>query len=672
MITSRGQAKVMDFGLARVIAGAVESEVETQSLLTTPGTIVGTMPYMSPEQVRGEVLDGRSDIFSFGVVLYEILSGRQPFASESAAATISAILNEEPPTLLRYVPGLPEELQRIARKCLEKDRERRSQTMRDVATDLDNCRREHETAQATLSQRDQEAGGEAVIVPASDLKRRKFLSSRRTLIGGAALVMVIGVALAYMLAFRKANTPALPSEIKSLAVLPLQNLSHDPEQDYFADGMTEALTAELSKISALKVISRTSAMQYKGAKKPLPEIARELGVDGLIEGSVLREGDQVRITVQLIHGPSDKHVWADSYQRELRGILALQSEVARAIAGQIRVTLTPKEQARLAGAGPVDPEVHDLFLRGLFYRRKQPWGLFWTKSREYFEQAIAKDPSYAPAHAELGSLYAWVALVGPLTPQEAWPKAEAAAHRALELDDDLAEAHRVLGRIRLVRDWNWQEAEREYQRALALNPNSPDVHSGYAAYLAMKGKPDESVSEAKRALELDPLRVDLSDRLGLLLLHARRYDKAIEQGRRSLELDPNSASAHGFLAGAYELKGMEKEAAEETIKVLTAMGETALSSQFKQIYNARGYWAARRVLDQHTVEDELKKLRPNSWTFAYTYARLGEKDKAFEWLEKAYEERNGSMLQLRSDPDVDSLRDDPRFQALLRRMNFPQ
>jgi serine/threonine-protein kinase len=188
----------------------------------------------------------------------------------------------------------------------------------------------------------------------------------------------------------------------------------------------------------------------------------------------------------------------------------------------------------------------------------------------------------------------------------------------------------------------------------------------------MKGKPDESVSEAKRALELDPLRVDLSDRLGLVLLHARRYDKAIEQGRRSLELDPNSASAHGFLASAYELKGMEKEAAEETIKVLTAMGETALSSQFKQIYNARGYWVARRVLDQHTVEDELKKLQPNSWTIAYTYARLGEKDKAFEWLEKAYEERNGSMLQLRSDPDVDSLRDDPRFQALLRRMNFPQ
>ena len=497
--------------------------------------------------------------------------------------------------------------------------------------------------------------------------------SRATLYGSA--LVIIAFTAGALVVFRQRNRPSStnqPAAIRSIAVLPLENLSGDPAQEYFADGMTEALINNLAQFSALKVISRTSVMRYKGNRsKSLPEIAHELNVDAVIEGAVQRSGGRVHVTARLIPAAADSPSWSREYDRDESDVMKLQSDVASAVGDEIRIQVTADERTRLAASRPVDPAVNELFLQGLFYLRKQPWLSFWTKSRDYFEQAIARDPSFAPAYAGLASVYTRVALLGPLTRQEAWPKAEGAAQRALELDDNLAEAHMVLGHIRLARDWNWHEAQRQDQRALDLNSNSPDVHSEYAHYLALKGKMEDAVREAKRALELDPLRVDLSDGLGIQLIFARRYDEAIEQLHRSLELDSNSMFAHGFLAEVYALKGMEKEAAEETIKEVTARQDTTLVTGFEKIYKASGYRAAERFLDQRAVNDELKKSHPNSWTLAYTYARLGEKDKAFGWLEKAYRERDVGLLQLWIDPDVYSLRGDPRFADLARRLPLP-
>ncbi|MGH9863597.1 MAG: winged helix-turn-helix domain-containing protein [Candidatus Acidiferrales bacterium] len=497
----------------------------------------------------------------------------------------------------------------------------------------------------------------APVTPAQRPRRR-----RGKAVALAAAAVLLALAAAWFWQGYRA-----PAPIRSLAVLPLENLSGDPTQEYFADGMTDALITELASMETIRVISRTSVMRYKGARKPLPEIARELKVDAVVEGTVARSGRRVRITAQLIYARTDQHLWAGAYERDMKDVLGLEDEVARAIARQVEGKLRPHP----ARARRVDPEVYDLYLRGGFFFNKG-FASDWRKSQEYFERAIAKDPSYAPAYAGLARFYRRQAAEGPLAHPEAWPKAEAAAQRALELDDNLAEAHAALADIRLVRDWNWEEAAREFGRALALNPSSSDVRSRYAYYLRVMARPEEAVREMKRALELDPLRVDLSNRLGYELWFARRYDEAMEQFRKSLELDPTSYVAHSALAWLYERKAREREAAEEMIKNLTAMGSSALAGQFERVYKASGYRAARRFQYQREIEDELKRPRPDSWKLAYTYALLGEKDKAFEWLEKAYQERALGLLQLRVDPDVDSLRSDPRYQALLRRVNFPE
>src|SRR6266478_2540495 len=406
MITSRGQAKVMDFGLARVIAGAVESEAETQRLLTTPGTIMGTMPYMSPEQVRGEVLDGRSDIFSFGVVLYEMLSGRQPFASESAAATISAILNDEPPTLLRYAPNLPEELQRIARKCLEKDRERRYQTMRDAAIDLDNCRREHETTQATVSPRDQLAGGEAVIVPASDLKRNKFLSSRRALMSGALLALLVVVAFVYVLVFRRGATTERPLEIKSLAVLPLRSL--DAGENYLGLGIADAVIRRINQTGELIVRPTSAVRRYLNEDTDALTAARQLNADSVLEGSVQRADDRLRVSVNLLRTSNGASLWADKFDMRMTDIFTIQDTVAQQVASGLRLQLDPSQQARLTKRYTSNPVAYEFYVKGVYsFDQRAGFGKPQMEATiVFFTKAIEADPNFAPAHAQLAYAYA--------------------------------------------------------------------------------------------------------------------------------------------------------------------------------------------------------------------------------------------------------------------------
>jgi serine/threonine-protein kinase len=667
ILTPRGQAKVMDFGLARMTTGATDSEAETQSLLTTPGAVIGTVPYMSPEQVRGESLDARSDIFSFGVTLYEMLSGRQPFASESAAATASAILTHEPPPLARFAPDVPEELQRIVRKCLEKDREQRYQSARDLAIDLENIRRQDESARVQLLSEDRLPAKSGAPGVAASAKRPMTFASWRVLVPVAAMVVLVGAGLVYMLLFRRAPGASV-LQIKSLAVLPLENLSGDPAQEYFADGMTEALTSDLAQIRALKVISRTSVMQYKGARKPTPQIARELGVDGVVAGSVAREGNEVRVTVHLIHGATDQDLWTNNYNRQLRSILALQSEVAQAIAAEIKVALTPEEKNRLTSTRVVNPEAHEAYLKGRYYLNKALTEEGIRKALEYFQQALDKDPTYAPGYAGLADCYSALPDFY-LAPSETMPKAKQAAVKALELDETLAEAHNSLAFVSFIYDWDFVAAEREFKRAIELNPSEAPDHESYAIYLAAMGRFPEAMSEAKRAQELDPLSVATNAGPAYQLQWARQYDESIRQLHKVIDMEPNFWPAHMHLGLAYEGSGKFREAATELEKARQLSDSPLVLAMLGGVYAVSG-----RRAEAMKVLEELKKQAKQRFVCPYetgtVYVGLGETEEAFKWLEKGYQERSQCMVWTKTDPRLDPIRSDPRLADLMRRLGF--
>lgn len=459
--------------------------------------------------------------------------------------------------------------------------------------------------------------------------------------------------------------------ITSLAVLPLDNLSGDPEQEYFVDGMTEALITELGKISALRVISRQSAMQFKGTDKSLPEIARKLNVDAIVEGAVVREGNRVRVTAQLVQASPERHLWSETYERDLHSILAVQSEVARKIAREIKIGVTPEEEARLAGARPVNPKAHEAYLRGRYYLSNK----FDTregrkKAADYFQQAIDTDPTYAPAYAGLAEAYIGFERLGNLVGKQVYPKARAAALKALELDKALAEAHTALAHVRLTYDWDWEDGEKEYKRAIELNASSEVAHSGYSFYLSIIGRNEEAIAEAKRALQLDPFSFVLRYRLGRALGWAGQYEQRLEHARKMVELEPDSYLTHHELATAYGQKGMYDEAIAEFKRVEALTGKKLeLRAHLPLIYARMGKREeALKMLDE--VKKEWAERAPSQ--IAGVYAALGEKDQAFAWLEKAYDARETYVIQLKMRlPIWDNLRSDPRFQELLRRMNFP-
>jgi TolB-like protein/DNA-binding winged helix-turn-helix (wHTH) protein/Tfp pilus assembly protein PilF len=463
----------------------------------------------------------------------------------------------------------------------------------------------------------------------------------------------------------------LPLHIQSIAVLPFENLSHDPEQEYFADGMTEELITNLGKISALRVISRTSVMRYKKTDKPLPEIARELNVDAVVEGTVQRSGDRVRITANLLHAPTDRHLWAESYERDLRDVLTLQSQVARAIAEEIRIKSTPEERTRIASPRPVDPEAYDAYMKGLAAMSNVGRLDIAIK---YFQRAIEKDPNYAMAYAGLADAYSELGNDELISPQESYPKAEAAALRALEIDGTLADAHRRLGWCKLRFDWDWSGAESEYRRALQLNPSSAGAHWGYGKFLSFLGRMDEARAEIKRARELDPLSSPPYWLMGDVFYLSRQYDEAIEQLRKTIEIfhlvEPD-AGMHNLLGRSYKGKGMFKEAIAEHEKAVALLPETPLYlGMLGNVYGLAGKKAqALKVLDQLKEQSKRKYVAP--YDIALVYIGLGDKDQAFAWLEKAYQAHSNDMSNLKQDPMFDPLRSDPRFQDLLRRMNFP-
>jgi TolB-like protein/Tfp pilus assembly protein PilF len=651
-VTKDGRVKILDFGLAKLThpeaSGAPLTQAPTETRGTEPGVVMGTVGYMSPEQVRGQLADHRSDIFSFGAVLYETLTGERAFRGDTAVETMNAILKEDPPELARTVDEIPPSLERIVRRCLEKIPDERFQSARDLAFAL----AETQIAPTAVGH-----------ISGPSPRRGRLLV--RSALGFAALLIALLAINAPKLRRQWMRT-AEASRVRSLAVLPLENLSGDPEQEFFADGMTEALIADLGKIRALRVISRTSAMRYKGSKKSLPEIARDLDVDAIVEGSVLQSGGRVRITAQLIQAATDRHLWSESYERDLRDILTLQSDVAQAIAKEIRIAVSPQEQARLAKNRRVDPEAHRSYLLGRYWWNKRSAEGF-QKALQYFEQAIAKDPTFAAAYAGLSDTYSSLGYY-VLRPREAFPKARAAAAKALELDDTLAEVHASFGNIAFVYDWNWVAAEKSLKRSIELSPGYAPAHHWYSLLLSALGRLDEASAEIRRALELDPLSLIMNHNVGLQLYYARRYDEAIEQYRKTLEMDPHFSITRLMLMYAYAEKGMFREAIAqaEGISHSNAVRRAALAYAYAR---AGDRPQALGLVADDTAGSERDHAAPE--VIAIAYVGLGEKDEAFAWLEKSYEEHTSFATFLKPSPFFDPLRSDPRFAELLRRLGLP-
>jgi len=505
-------------------------------------------------------------------------------------------------------------------------------------------------------------------------------SSKASLVGARRWIAASAGAVALLALLVSLNTGGLrqrllrasaTTRIQSIAVLPLENLSGDPSQEYFADGMTEALITDLGKIGELRVISRTSAMHYKGTRKTLPEIARELNVDAVIEGAVLRSGDRVRITAQLVQAASERHLWAESYERDLRDVLALQDEVARSIASEVKIKLTPQEQARLASGRPVAPEAHEAYLRGRYEWNK------WTeeglkKSVEYFERAIQKDPAYAQPWAGLSDTYQFLSLWDSWPAEVAMPKAKAAALEAVDLDDTLSDAHVALWGVL----WPYERsaAEKEVQRAIALNPNNAWAHQAYGYQLSSVARFDEAIAEMKRALELDPLAPNKHQSLAATLYRAGRYDEALQHFREVPDPDATSERRHRFIAAIYERKGMQKEAIAEWLTALRFSGQKELAEQAERKYVSSGYSKAKKTCLWGDIKEKQEKRARNGFGqagwIAVDYALLGEKNKAFEWLDKGF--REGSIAwDLKVSDHYELLRSDPRFQDFLRRLDLP-
>jgi serine/threonine-protein kinase len=628
MVTEEDQAKIMDFGLART---------SERTLVTKEGTTMGTIAYMSPEQARGEEVDHRTDIWSSGVVLYEILTGQLPFKGEYDQAVVYSILKEKPKPIADLRAEVPRAIEQVIGKALEKNADDRYQQIEDLLNDLRSI-------------------SEGIVPERVKARLRKVRLLRRKkvfLYASTAGLLIIMAVIVLSLFTGRAEA------IDSIAVLPMENLSGDPEQEYFSEGVTDALINELAKISALRVISRTSVMQYKKVRKSLREIARELDVEVVVEGSVLTTGGSVQIRTRLIQADSEQNLWAQSYERDISNILILQSEVAQTIAREIDVKLTGDEQTRLASARPIIPEAYEAYLKGQYYRQR--WTLDATKRAiEYFQQAIQLDPNYAAAYAGLAECY--------LFPEIDAPKAKEAALKALEIDGSLGEAHAALASIYGSADWDWIGAEREYKRALELNPNDTDLLHWYSHYLMAMGNTQEALAVAKRSVEIDPLSPTMNCSLGENYLHARQYDQAIVWIRKALVLDPDLVPAYFFLGRAYLYKGMY----EEAIATVQNHKEKMMRRTLLGYAYAK---AGRRAEAMEIIEQMLalpKKWFNSEYRIAVIYAALDEKDQAFYWLEKALETRYIWLMFLKVEPELDPLRDDPRFKDLLRRMNFPE
>jgi len=652
MVTKGGRVKVLDFGLAKIAASGEGAPVNSSlptDMRTQEGVVMGTVPYMSPEQAQGRALDSRTDIFSLGVILYEMATGQRPFHGDSSAELISSILRDTPRPLGELRAGLPGVLDRLIGRCLEKNRDRRYASARDLVADLDSLQRDRS----------------APTSPAMTAPKR--VSKRFVLTGVAGLVVLLAAGSFVIL--KRAGRGA---SIESVAVLPFENSTGDPAIEYLSDGISESLINTLSRLPALRVISRTSAFAFKGKKLDPKEIGRKLGVDALLLGSLAQRGSNLAITAELVSVRDDMQLWGEKYARRADDVLQVESEIVATIARTLRRTLSGEEKEKLTRGGTADPEAYRLYLKGRDFLVGNQQEM--DKSVDYFQQAVARAPDYAMAHAGLAEAYTVQAFLRAEGRTETVGRAQAAVTRALALNPDLAEAHAALALVKFYFEWNWAGAEAEFRRGLELNPGSRDVHEEYGNFLNAMGRLDEGLAHSQEAARLDPLSVGPFHDIALNYMIRGDYEKAAAGFRRTTEIDPNWTWGYIKLARtlALEKKCPEALAQTEIAERRIAGGAAPLSRSWLGFtYAACGEVArARQKLDElHALE---KKQYVDPVTFATIHGALGEMDEALRWYEKAFEDRTPNMVYssvgIRISPE---LKGSKRYEAIVHRMGFP-